>query len=47
MLDFVIILIRGTASDVFGIESDIWLRNIVRERSTVTSEIKYEELEAH
>ena len=34
------ILMRGTASDVFGIESDTWLRNMVRERRTVTSEIK-------
>ena len=33
---------RGTASDVFGIESDTWLRNMVRERTTVTSEIKNE-----
>ena len=33
---------RGTASDVFGIESDTWLRNMVRERRTVTSEIKNE-----
>ena len=39
-----IILIRGTASDVFGMESDTWLRNMVRERSTVTSEIKNEAL---
>ena len=31
---------RGTASDVFGMVSDTWLRNIVRERRTVTSEIK-------
>ena len=33
------ILIKGTASDVLGMESDTWLRNTVSERRTVTSEI--------
>lgn len=30
---------RGTASEVLGMESDTWLRNTVNERRTVTSEI--------
>ena len=34
------LLIRGTASDVFGMESDTWLRNTVSDRSTVTSEMR-------
>ena len=32
------ILMRGTASEVLGMESDTWLRNTVNERRTVTSE---------
>ena len=38
------ILIRGTASDVFGIESETWFRKTVRLSRTVTSEtgIHYE-----
>ena len=33
---------RGTASDVLGIESETWLRNTVRLRRTVTSVKKCE-----
>ena len=32
---------RGTASDVFGIESETWLRKTVRLRRTVTSVTKF------
>ena len=32
------LLIRGTASDVLGILSETWFRNMVRLRRTVTSE---------
>ena len=34
------ILIRGTASDVLGIDSDTVLRNTVKDNSTVTSKSK-------
>jgi hypothetical protein len=33
------VLMRGTASEVLGILSDTWCRNIVKDSRTVTSEM--------
>lgn len=37
MREAALLLMSGTASEVFGIESETWLRKTVRLRRTVTS----------